>query len=110
MLELDRLTLSLVTLSLFKDIIVLENLHLAGLQLNIATDANGQGNWQVPGDPETPMEPKGEGKRIVIKDIRVSGSEIRYHNGGKNLNHLLQVDTFSQNQNPDGILHSSFDG
>ena len=109
LLALGSLKLVLVTASLFEDILVIASLQVDGLQLNLATDAAGEGNLLINNDQ--PSVSDGDDDPVVFfKDIKISESTIRYRVDNKGTEHLLHIASFAQHQQSDGMLQISIDG
>jgi uncharacterized protein involved in outer membrane biogenesis len=114
LVKIGQLKLSIVISSVFEDTVILESLQLDGLQLNLESDTEGNGNWQprdsVPDTSPAMDDKESQGKRLVIKDIGITNTAIHVQNGKTDANHLLRIDSFKQSQLTDGMFQTALKG
>ncbi len=113
LISVGYLKLSLDTGSLFKDIIIIDSLQVDSLQLNLEIDANGMGNW-VSANAQPP-EDSGRAKTgrdpvVGFNNVQLNNAGLRYRNAKKGTEHVLQIASLDQYQQPDGMLQISLDG
>ena len=113
LISVGKLRLALNTRSLFEDIVVIDLLQVDNLQLNLETDANGVGNWiraSAPPPEGKENDKAGGGQFVIFNNIRLNEARLRYKNGEKDTEHILQIASLDQHQQPDGMLQIILDG
>ena len=74
------LKLSLLTTSLFKDIIILESLTFEDLDLNLETNADGKGNWLITNLTSPTDDEEWDGSVVIFRNVEASNANIRFRN------------------------------
>ena len=113
LLTITHLKLSLVTNSLFKDIIVLESLEVDNLQLNLETNAEGKGNWLSTNKASSPAKDADEENNstgVVFSKIEVSNTILGFQNGKTGVTNVLNIDSLSHHQQADGMMQTTLNG
>ena len=110
LIAIGRLNLVLNTASVFKDIVLLETVHVDDLQFNLETDKEGKGNWITANKPSPPSESDGDGAIVVFNDIQVRNAAIRFRNGKTDVENVFTIDSLSHQQQADGMLHTTLNG
>lgn len=109
LVTVGRLSLALVTTSLFKDIVVLESLQVDNLQLYLETDANGTGNWLSANTLSPNKDGGGNDHAVIFRNIEVSDTTIHYQDGKSGVAHVLNIALLDQHQQADGMLQITLD-
>lgn len=112
LIAVEHLQLSLLTSSLFEDIIVIDSLHVDKLELNLETNSEGKGNWLTANKPEAEAEPesKGASPAVIFKTIAISDTTTRFYNGKTNVENVLHIASLDKQELPDGMLHTQVNG
>lgn len=114
LVTLGHLYLVLNAASVFEDTLLIESLRVDKLRLNLETKSDGTGNW--PRGKTTAPKDKGkkrdeQGDTIVIfKDVEVNDASLRYLSGQTGVEHLFDITSLKNHQQPDGILHTELKG
>lgn len=110
LLAISDLEIKLATATLFGDTIVIESLVVEGLELNLETDAEGNGNWISAN--EAPVEDTGDtgGGNVVFANIAAGDAAFRFRNASKNIEHVFNIVALKHQQADDGMLHTSLNG
>lgn len=113
LLTIGQLKVSLVTGSLFKDIIILESLSVDNLQLNLETDTEGKGNW-ISADAASAPDDDANGENnktvVVFSNIEVSNTTLSFQNGKTGVGNELNIESLSHHQQADGMMHTTLTG
>lgn len=110
LVAVEHLKLSLLTSSLFEDIIVIDSLKVDKLELNLETNSEGKGNWLTANRPEPETESNSTSPAIIFKTIAISDTNIRFRNGKKDVENVLYIASFDKRELPDGMLHTQVSG
>ena len=110
LVEIGNLRLALDSASLFSDILILESLQVDGLQLNLETDAEGTGNWLTANAQPSPTGEDNDSPAVILRNIEVSNTTIRFHNGKTDVEHVLNIASLKQHQQPGGMLYTTLNG
>lgn len=110
LVAVGRLNLVLDTASIFKDVVLIESIHIDSLKFNLETDDEGKGNWITANRTSAPPEEKGDGGIVVFKDIQLSDATIRFRNGKTDIENIFDIDSLSHQQQADGMLHTTLNG
>ena len=110
LIAIGRLNLVLNTASVFKDIVLLELVHIDDLKFNLETDEEGKGNWITAYKPSPPSESDGDGAIVVFNDIQIRNAAIRVRNGKTDVENVFTIDSLSHQQQADGMLHTTLNG
>jgi len=115
LIAVSHLKISVVSSSLFKDIIVLDSLQVDGFQFNLETDAEGTGNWISANKPDKPSSTKDDdsdnrGSFIVFSNIEVRDSTLRFRNGKTAVDNVFNVSSLNHHHQADGMLHTVLSG
>ena len=108
--ELGELKIALLLSSVFKDEIIIESLQLDSLQLMLETDSDGNGNWQIPRQEPIEKNESVNNRRVVINNITISNTDLRFNNGKNETGHILLIESLHQQQQQDGMLHTELNG
>jgi uncharacterized protein involved in outer membrane biogenesis len=110
LIAIGHLKLALNTASVFKDIVLLENVSVDNLQLNLETDKQGRGNWISANKSSQPSENDAGGAIVVFNDIQLRNAAIEYRNGKTDVKNVFTIDSLSHRQQTDGMLHTTLNG
>jgi len=110
LVTLGKLNLKLDMATLLEEIIVIESLQLGDLKLNAETNAEGVGNWVTAPSQPSPPDEGTAGPAVLLKDITLNNTRLRYLNGKTGNTQVLQIARLHQQQTDDGMLHISLDG
>lgn len=110
LIAIGRLNLVLNTASVFKDIVLLETMHVDDLRFNLETDEDGKGNWITANKPSPPSKSDGGGAIVVFNDIQIRNATIRFRNGKTDVENVFTIDSLSHQQQADGMLHTTLNG
>lgn len=105
---IDQLFLSLNTSSLFDEIVIVNSLHISGLQTNLETGSDGQNNWQSAGHQASDKSTAAPG--VVFLDVRLNDFRLKHlDQTGKNRQDFY-IQTLSQRRGQDDMLDIIFNG
>ena len=110
LVSIRDLKLSLLTASLFKDIIILESLTFMDLDLNLETNADGKGNWLSANLASSMDGEEPDGPVVIFRNVASSNANIRFRNGRTETENVLHIATLSHHQKTDDMLHTSLVG
>lgn len=112
LIAVEHLKLSLLTSSLFEDIIVIDFLHVDKLELNLETNSEGGGNWLTANKAEAEAEPesKGASPAVIFKTIAINDTTTRFYNGKTDVENVLHIASLDKRELPDGMLHTDISG
>ena len=110
LLAVEHLRLSLLTSSLFEDIIVLDSLQVDKLELNLETNAEGKGNWLTANKPKSKSKSDNDRPAVIFKTIAISDTSARFSNGKTDVENVLNIASLDKHELPDGMLHTRIDG
>lgn len=108
LVAVEHLQLSILTSTLFEDIIVIDFLKVDKLELNLETNSEGKGNWLTVNKPKT--ESKGTRPAIIFKTIAISDTTTRFRNGRTDVENVLHIASLDKRELPDGMLHTQLIG
>ncbi|MCF6225747.1 MAG: AsmA family protein [Xanthomonadales bacterium] len=109
LMSLQSLQLVLDSASLFDDSIIINSLQLDQLSLNHQTNAHGVDNWVV--TRQTSENPQTEDAKptVIFKQISLNNIALDYRNDETGKTQVLQIDSFRQIQQDDGMLEVGLD-
>ena len=110
LIVVGQLDLAVNTASIFKDIILIESLHVEDLQLNLETNEEGTGNWITANKPSPPSKETGDGSMVIFNDIQARNATIRFRNGKTDVENIFNIASLSHHQQADGMLHTNLNG
>lgn len=112
LVAVEHLKLSLLTSSLFEDIIVIDFLNVDKLELNLETNSEGNGNWLTANKPEVEAEPesKGASPAVIFRTIAINDTTTRFYNGKTDVENVLHIASLDKRELPDGMLHTDISG
>jgi len=110
LVAVGRLSLALQTASIFDDIVVIESLQVDKLQLNLETNAGGDGNWPRNKKPDSKNDHEDDGSIVIFKNIQANDSTLRYRNGKTEVEHVFNIVSLKHHQQADGMLHTTLNG
>ncbi|HEY5775228.1 MAG TPA: AsmA-like C-terminal region-containing protein [Xanthomonadales bacterium] len=110
LVAVGHLNLALQTTSIFKDIVVIESLQVDKLQLNLETNAGGDGNWPRKKTPSPKSDHEDDGSIVIFKQIQANDATLRYRNGKTEAEHVFNIVSLKHHQQADGMLHTTLNG
>ena len=110
LIVIGQLDLAVNTASIFKDIVLIESLHVEDLQLNLETNEEGTGNWITANKPPPPSKETADGSMVIFNDIQARNATIRFHNGKTDVENTFNIASLSHHQQADGMLHTNLNG
>ncbi|MCF6264242.1 MAG: AsmA family protein [Xanthomonadales bacterium] len=109
LMSLQSLQLVLDAASLLDDPIIINSLQLDQLNLKLETNVKGLGNWAVSRPAAAKSQTEDTSPRIIFNRVLLNDIALDYQNGETGKTQVLQIDSFRQVQQDDGMLEIDLD-
>ena len=110
LIVVGQLDLAVNTASIFKDIVLIESLHVEDMQFNLETNEEGAGNWITANKPSPPSKETGDVPLVIFNDIQARNVTFWFRNGKTDVENTFNIASLSHHQQADGMLHTNLNG